>query len=170
MTPADPSSARIRRLIAEITADRRAMEDRSAEAQSFATRIAPGAPELTAAAALSLDRAYSSFEAILDRIARSLEGGVPVGPDWHLALLDGARLDIDGVRPAILRAAALEVAHEVRRFRHFLRHSYAAQLRDDRVRDLCRQWGAALPTLRADLDGFAAFLIRLIEKLEAPAT
>ena len=57
---------------------------------------------------------------MLKRVARTLEGGIPEGPTWHRQLLEGAGLEIERIRPPVLSADVLVVAHEPRRFRHLL--------------------------------------------------
>src|ERR687883_152157 len=86
-------AALIRRLLAEIGADGRALADRTGEVRTFAGPVPAPSPERTAALALALDRAYTALESILDRVARTLEGGAPVGEDWHRALLQNAPLE-----------------------------------------------------------------------------
>jgi hypothetical protein len=78
--------------------------------------------------ALSLDHAYEAFETLLLRIERAL--GLPerTGAQWHRALLADATLVLPGVRPAIVPPSAERQWDELRRFRHFLRHSYAVEL------------------------------------------
>jgi hypothetical protein len=114
-----------------------------------------------------LDRAYTALESILERVARTLEGGAPVGEDWHRALLQNAALEIEKVRPRILGASSLAAADELRRFRHFLRHAYAAGL--DRIAGLAASWLAVFATVDADLDAFSGFLRRMAESLEQSA-
>jgi hypothetical protein len=97
-------------------------------------------PERPGALALALDRAYTALESVLDRIARTLEGGPPVGEDWHRALLANATLEIEDVRPRILGPHAFAAADDLRRLRHFVRHAYAAPLDLDRLRAVASRW------------------------------
>lgn len=45
---------------------------------------------------------YGAVESALERVARSVEGGLPTGRDWQVALLESMALDIEGVRPRVL--------------------------------------------------------------------
>jgi hypothetical protein len=49
---------------------------------------------------------------------------LPVGPDWHYALLRRAARPLEGTRPAILSEALRGCADELLRFRHVAMHSY----------------------------------------------
>lgn len=162
--PADPAaSARILRLLADARADRRALDRRTGDIRAFSP--GPATPERIAALALSLDRAYTALETLIDRVARVLEGGVPAGEDWHRALLRGAGLAIDRLRPAILGPRVLAAADELRRFRHLLRHAYAAELDASRLAGVAAQWLSAAADLAADLDSFERFLSELADRL-----
>lgn len=166
MGPAESGSALVRRLLAEIAADRGALADRTAEVRRFSAPAAAPSPERVGALALALDRAYTALESLLERVARTLEGGAPTGDDWHRALLQNAGLEIERVRPPILGGPSLAAADELRRFRHFLRHAYAASLDPGRVARVAASWTAASDSVEADLDGFRDFLRRLAESLE----
>lgn len=167
MTPAESSAARVRKLLAEVQADRRALSARTAEARAYVDAgLEQGPPERVGALALALDRAYTALESALERVARALEGGPPEGPDWHAELLRDAGLDIERVRPAVLGPPALAAAHEARRFRHFLRHAYGAEIDPARLATVAGAWLAAWDELQADLDRFAGFLGDLAARLE----
>lgn len=150
----------LRRLVAEVQADRRALGARDAELDEFLSRWSGSDAGQAAALALVLDRSYSGLEALMERVVRTLDGDVPRGTDWHRGLLDAARLHVPTIRPAILAGSA-DAADELRRFRHFVRHAYAAPLDPPRVRTLAAAWSAAHPLLSADLDAFEAFLEQL---------
>ncbi len=159
-------SALIRRLLAEIAADRRALADRTAEVRGFSETVSAPPPERPAAVALALDRAYTALESLFERVARTLEGGAPIGDDWHRTLLRNAALEIERVRPPILAAGSLAAADELRRFRHFLRHAYAASLDPQRVARVAASWLTAAAEVEGDLDRFFEFLRRLADSLE----
>jgi anion-transporting ArsA/GET3 family ATPase len=156
----------VRRLLAEWRVDRRVLADRCAEVRRFSQPAAAVTDERVSALALALARTYSTVEALLERTARTLEGGTPPAEDWHRALLRNATLKIEHVRPAILSAQSVDAADELRRFRHFLVHAYAADLNASRLQSLAAQWVAALPTIEAELDQFESFLQQLAETLE----
>lgn len=167
MGESETAAALIRRLLAEIRADRRALHARVEDVRRFSTEVPEDRlAERSAALALALDRVYSALESILERVARTLEGGLPVGADWHRELLHDSTLDIPEVRPPVLHESSSAAADQLRRFRHFLRHAYAAELDSERVRQLAATWLAAVPSLAADLDRFEQFLVELAARLE----
>jgi hypothetical protein len=162
-------AARIRRLLAEIRADRRALAIRADEIAGLAG--APAADsrprERAGALALALDRTYTALESIFERIARSLEGGLPSGADWHRSLLQNAKLAIPNVRPAILKEEVVDAADQLRRFRHFLRHAYGAELDLGRLENLAAVWLGIGSLLDSDLDYFEKFLEDLADQVQA---
>lgn len=120
------SQPAVLRLIAEVESDLATFQHRAAEVRGIELDGA-GSGEL-ARAALALHHAYSAVESILERVSRQIEGSLPIGADWHKSLLDSATLEIPGVRPALLEKDTARDLHELRGFRHFLRHAYAVEL------------------------------------------
>lgn len=154
--------ASIERLRAEIRSDRKALsrwlDDLAALGlQDDAHRA------ILAQAAWALHHAYSGIEAILERVMRSIEGSVPEGPDYHKAVLDAAALRIEGVREPLLSPATVAALHDLRAFRHFVRHAYAVDLDPDRLADLQRRAAALRPDLEKDLDQLDDWLKRLAD-------
>jgi hypothetical protein len=85
--------------------------------------------------ALALDHAYAAFESLLVRSERALDLPPRQGERWHLDLLEASALDVPGLRPAIVPREALSDWLELLKFRHFLRHAYAADLDPKRLAD-----------------------------------
>ena len=169
MTPAETGAARIRRLRAEIDADRAILQERHEDIETYVRGVEDAPPERAAALALALDRAYTTLEAILTRVARTLEGGSPTGDDSRRTLLHNARLEIPDVRVAVLSPETVEGLDELRRFRHFLRHAYGARLDATRVCAVAEIWLGASDDVFAALGAFGRFLAQLAAELEAPA-
>lgn len=133
MSPAEISASRLRRILAEVQADRAAFQKRAGEVIVYAGQALSLTAEQAAAAALAMERAYTALESIIERVTRALEGWAPSGPDWHRQLLDGAAMSIHKVRPALMSQRSHGVADNLMRFRHFLRHAYGADLDPRRV-------------------------------------
>lgn len=141
----------IERLRAEIRSDREAVgrwldQLATIDFQPDADRAA------LAQAAWALHHAYSGIEAILERTMRTIEGSLPDAADFHKAVLDAAALTIEGVRPGLLQPATVAALHDLRAFRHFVRHAYAVELDAGRLADLQRRAQSLRPALEADLD------------------
>jgi hypothetical protein len=165
MSPAEISASRLRRLLAEVQADRAAFQKRVGEVTAYADRAPSLTAEQSAAAALAMERAYTALESILERVTRALEGWAPSGPDWHRQLLDGAAMSIHKVRPALMSQRSYEAADHLMRFRHFLRHAYGADLEPRRVGELVTELALSQATLLADLDAMEAFLASMADEL-----
>ena len=150
------------RLLAELRSDRIALTAHLATLEGLEL----GATEdegMLSRAAWALHHAYTAVETILERCARTLEDGVPEGGSWHRELLDTARLELPGVRPPLLSDGTVTQLHDLRAFRHFVRHGYAVRLDVRRLLDLQETAGSLRPDLDADLDQVDAWLVTLLE-------
>lgn len=110
---------------------------------------------------LDADTRHSGIEAILERTMRTLEGSLPEGPDSHKAILEAAGLRIEGVREPLLSKETVAALHDLRGFRHFVRHAYAVELDAERLADLQRRSAALRPDLEEDLDHLDTWLAEL---------
>jgi hypothetical protein len=148
----------IQRLRAEIRSDRNAWSARVEELRRLdLTRGDPGA---LAQAAVALHHGYGAIESALERVARSLEGSLPTGRDWHVALLENMSLDIEGVRPRILSDESLRLLRGLLAFRHFFRHAYAVSLEAPRLEMLRADILTSWSSLEKDFDVLDAHLAR----------
>ena len=111
--------------------------------------------------ALNLHTFYSAIERIFEDIARTVEAGVPSGPDWHRDLLIQMSAEITGIRPPVISRETRLTLDEFRGFRHVVRNIYAFNLNADRVLELTRKAPACLSSVRNDLHMFIDFIIRL---------
>lgn len=111
---------------------------------------ARGGPE-AAWVALSLDHAYSGFEALLVRLERGLSLPERSGAAWHRALLLDASRPIAGLRPAVVPPAVLDDWLDVLGFRHFLRHAYRAELDAARLAVLVERLAKAVSATEASV-------------------
>jgi hypothetical protein len=115
-------NARIERLRADIRSDVAAMS-RQLDVLAATPIEVDSPPAVLALAAWALHHAYTALESALERVARALEGGLPSGPDWHRDLLQGAFREVPNVRPAVLDPAIAHAMHDLRGFRHVVRHA-----------------------------------------------
>jgi len=168
MSGADRGAAQVRRLLAEVRADRTAVGDRTNEVREFCNGSAADFAR-HGALALALDRAYTALEALLEPVVVAFEGELDAGADWHRQLLRVAGLQIDKVRPAVLGPRSLDPADELRRFRHFLRHAYPARLDPAKIERVAQVWLGAFADLQADLHRLEDFLEGVATRLEGLA-
>ena len=67
--------------------------------------------------------AYTCVETILFRISRVFENHLDAH-QWHKELLQKMRLEVPGIRKAVLSRESHALLDELRRFRHFRRYYY----------------------------------------------
>lgn len=153
-------NATIARLRAEIASDLTAFAELVASTAALGLDAKSSQGDL-AAAALALHHAYTAVEALLERISRTLEGTLPLGADWHQALLEGAVLEIQNVRPAVISRPTADLLRHLLGFRHFVRHGYRTKLEGGRLAELRTFAQRALPLLQQELAAFDGFLRRV---------
>lgn len=149
-------NAAVQRLRAEVQSDRNAWLSRVEELGAL--DLSRGDAGALAQAAVALHHGYGAVESALERVARSIEGTLPVGRDWHVALLESMSLDIEGVRPRVLSPESLRLLRGLLAFRHFFRHAYAVTLQAPRLEVLREDMLALRPELEQDLDRLDAYL------------
>jgi hypothetical protein len=157
---------KLQRLRAEVRSDHRAFAARIEELRGIDLASESAADGDLARAALAAHHAYCAIESALERLARTIEGSVPEGPDWHQALLDSMALEIPGIRPALVSAESLRLLHRLLAFRHFLRHAYAVPLDRARLERLRDEALELAPLLAADVERADVFLATLAERGE----
>ncbi len=159
---------RMRRLQAEIAVDAAALKDREREARDLTIRWdavgSIGRPEL-ALLAVNLHAWYTALESLLERVARLLDQSVPTGSSWHSDLIDQMRIDLPGLRSALVPADTVASLYELRKFRHFFRNAYALDLDLAKVRARVRDLETVAPSVIETLDRFAAELTVAIQEL-----
>jgi hypothetical protein len=121
--------------------------------------------EVLALLAMDLHSWYTALEALLVRVLTVFEGGIPAGEASHALVLRAALRDIEGVRPAVLRASLRESLDEIRRFRHFFRHAYALDLRYEKLRSALRPLLQCHEMVEQDLARFAQAVRNLAEQI-----
>ncbi len=108
--------------------------------------------------ALNLHGFYTGVEQIFEDIARTIDGGLPSGAEWHISLLRQMTVEMEGLRPAVIETKTRKSLDEYRGFRHIVRNIYAFNLRPARLDELVNDAPDCLANLTADLLAFADFL------------
>lgn len=119
-----------------------------AEPDEFATR----------ALASYVDDFYKGCERICERVAVTLDGGLPQGERWHQALLGRMGERGEGGRPLLFGGQLLLELDEYRRFRHRVRHIYGYELEAERVLVLARGMKPILARVRKAVEIFGGWL------------
>ena len=99
---------------------------------------------------------YRGAESILSRIAVQFDGGVPATPHWHSELLIQMSVPQQGKRPTVIDKTLQARLDEYRKFFHFFRNAYGAELEWDRLRRHVVPMTETLELLRTQLDQFFA--------------
>ena len=108
--------------------------------------------------AYQLHNLYSAHEQLFEAIAQSFENRIE-GSRYHTDLLLRVKLEIEGVRPALVSEEAFVLLDELRRFRHFFRHAYTAELDPVRLGALVGVADGLKDLFQRDMEAF-------LEKLE----
>lgn len=108
--------------------------------------------------ALNLHSYYSGAERIFEDIARTIDGNIPSGPDWHIGLLVQISEEATERRPPVISHEMRYVLDEYRGFRHVVRNVYAFNFRPSRLKELVDGLPECFNSLRQELLAFAQFL------------
>lgn len=114
----------------------------------------------TRALATYLDDFYSGCERIFERIAVTLDDGMPEGAQWHRKLLGQMADSSKEHRPPLLSGELTLQIDEYRRFRHRMRHLYGYELHAARVLELA----LAVEPLFAEFASSVRNFIRWLEE------
>ncbi len=104
-----------------------------AELEDRANQMPPDALGQIESTAYQLPNLYNATEDLFKIVANAFENRVTDLSRWHTELLRRMRLEVEGVRPALLSTESVDLLNELRAFRHFFRHAYGVRLRFSRV-------------------------------------
>lgn len=129
MTEREREARRLRLFLARLERDRKSVAEVHERLRRAEERARTSGPDLVSVAgvALYLQNLYTALEELLRRVAVELDGSAPVGDDWHRELLEQMTLEVDEVRPRLLDDRLRADLDLLRRFRHLVRHAYAAE-------------------------------------------
>ncbi|MGF1601777.1 MAG: hypothetical protein ACFCU8_07105 [Thermosynechococcaceae cyanobacterium] len=91
------------------------------------------------AIALNLHAFYTGTERILTQVAKTCDGSLPTGTDWHRQSLLQMATPVEEIRLPLISEALLTRLDEFRRFRHVVRSNYAHVLEPEQVIRLAEQ-------------------------------
>lgn len=162
---------RIVTLLAEVAADRGALEDQHRRVcAALAQQDWPQDDPMLSVVAVALHHYYGAAESVFERIARGFEGPPAPGARWHQELLERMALELAGIRPAVVSPGTRTGLRELLGFRHFFRHAYAVALDPQRLRQRAEALLALHRALCAELDQFEATLRAAIQDDADPST
>lgn len=111
--------------------------------------------------ALNLHSFYAAMESCFEDIARTVDGGVPGGANWHQELLQQMAAHMKGLRPPVIGRATRECLDEYRAFRHLVRNIYTFNLKPERLEALADDADACFVLCKQDMEQFIDFLREL---------
>ena len=104
-----------------------------------------------------LHNLYCAYEELFEIVARYFENQVE--PErYHADLLRRMKLNIPGVRPALISEETYALLDELRRFRHFFRHAYGVDLDPERVEGVAKKAVELEDRFEGDLSNFLRLL------------
>ncbi len=109
--------------------------------------------------AYQIHNLYSAFEQLFETVARFFENRLEE-ERYHVDLLRRMRLDIDGVRPALVSDEAFVLLDELRRFRHLFRHAYTVDMKPENLADLLSKAERLRPVHLRDVAEFLGRIAR----------
>lgn len=107
--------------------------------------------------AYQLHNVYGTYEQLFEVVAGFFENQIG-GARYHADLLRRMGTRIEGMRPALLSSPTAELLDELRRFHHFFRHVYVANLDADRVGRIVQIALDLKEPFRQDTENFLAQL------------
>jgi len=100
-----------------------------------------------------LHNLYGACEQLMAVVAACFENHV-LSERYHTDLLRRMRVEIEGVRPALLSPETFGLLDELRRFRHLFRHAYGVRLDGARLADLADKAARLRHALDRDRQAF----------------
>lgn len=97
---------------------------------------------------------YNACERIFETIARRINGGLSLTPQWHKKLLYQMTIEIKGVRPAVLSKTLAAELDEYLAFRHLFRNIYGFELESERLDKLVEKFAKTAKSFQQEIQGF----------------
>jgi hypothetical protein len=160
------SSERMRTLKAELLADMlvlEELEDKYRLIHAKLERIEPDEFDYVALA-YTIVNLYGIIENYCLRIAKCFENDVDK-LTWHRDLIKRMALEIEGIRPALLRSKDVPLIDELRAFRHVFRHIYQSEMDAEKLALVDSRVPAAVGVFKSAHERFIGNLQALIEAI-----
>ena len=105
---------------------------------------------------------YTCLETVFVRISKAFENNLEKSR-WHANLLERMRIEIPGIRKALLTDRSYNMLKEIMRFRHFKTYYFELEYDKDRIDFIEKKYNAAVPLVLEELKLYILFLQRLKE-------
>ena len=110
-----------------------------------------------------LHNLYCAFEDLFKIVSVFWENHIDANGKFHVSLLKRMRIEIKGVRPALIGEYSHICLNELRAFRHVFRHAYSYGLDDERVLCLLRKIIESQKKIYSDINDFRLKINELME-------
>ncbi|MHA1730688.1 MAG: hypothetical protein ACTSU5_02040 [Promethearchaeota archaeon] len=140
-------------LVAEIKDQLRSIDEIFQKISSRKTGFAENV-ERTESLGYQIHNLYCAFEDLFRIVAGFFENNLEVSDRWHINLLRKMRIEIPGVRPALISPETHDVLNELRAFRHLFRHAYSYELDPKKIELLLEKIAAIRPLFERDVKRF----------------
>ena len=97
---------------------------------------------------------YMGVERIFERIAVTLDGGLPTGESWHTLLLQQMEIEYPETRPSVIDHSLALRLLDYLRFRHLYRNTYGYELLWEKCRPLAEGVSSTLAMFQEQLSQF----------------
>ena len=162
LSPRDLIMTRYAPLIGQIRQDLTELEYLTQKTTQLLEKVLnTGDEDYLGTVTLNLYSFYAGVERIFREIARTLDGSMPEGADWHRRLLHQMSAEIPNLRPPVITLETRNALDEYCAFRHVVRNIYTFNLRLDRVQYLASALPQCYQLLRRDSEIFCNFLGQL---------
>ena len=100
---------------------------------------------------------YKQLENIFERIAREVDQALPIGAEWHKALLE-QMAEPRMARPPVLSQETCSELQKLLAFRHVFTYIYGAELDYERMLENAERVNEVFPNVSEELDVFITWL------------
>ncbi|MBC7218308.1 MAG: hypothetical protein H5U36_09305 [Candidatus Caldatribacterium sp.] len=104
--------------------------------------------------AYQLHNLYCAYEDLFKIVAGFFENSIEDRSRYHPELLGRMKLEIEGVRPALISEKSFQLLNSLRAFRHFFRHAYGYELDRRKVSIVLQDALALREVFKSDLEAF----------------
>lgn len=103
--------------------------------------------------AYKLHNLYGAYEELFEIVAGFFENQIE-GVQYHSDLLKRMKLRIEGIRPNLISEETSQLLDELRRFRHFFRHTYSVEINIKKVEEILSIAIQVKEKFKIDFDNF----------------
>lgn len=108
--------------------------------------------------AYQLHNLYCAYEDLFKIVAGFFENSIEDPSKYHAELLKRMKMEIEGVRPALISEESFKLLNSLRGFRHFFRHAYSYELDERKVSLVLEDALKLKETFKPELENFLSKL------------